>query len=177
MGCSSVIETEPGHYFVVLETAQHKAGTLNLAGGGWDEQEMIKQCRSRETEEESGGLKTRPIGIAGIYEYFDERNRHRLQFHFVSEVVSGSLDELTPSEEHPWAGSLPFEQIEDIYENGGLRSWRVFESIRRCHEGRVGDLGLLMTGSSPPAMPMLGEVPALGDRTNGSQDLIELAVR
>jgi ADP-ribose pyrophosphatase YjhB (NUDIX family) len=141
IGCFNVIphpdsEANPDSYLLCQETAQHKAGLLNLLGGGFERgiDKIITNCASREAREEGGGkLEVQWIGGIGLYEY-PNPDQHRLHIIVASDLLKG---EPAPSKEHPVVDFFSFEEIKAMDRAGQLRGPAVLRSIDFHRRGMI----------------------------------------
>ncbi|HUD05293.1 MAG TPA: NUDIX hydrolase [Candidatus Saccharimonadales bacterium] len=139
-----------GRFVLVQETAPHKKGKLNLAGGTKDpgDRTLIDTAK-REAKEETGGIhSTIPdhgfdvviTGLIGVYAH--EQHTSRLCVVFSAVAISGIM---WASTEHPIVDAYTIEEVDEFHDMGRLRDERVHHAIHAYYKGIVLPIGELST--------------------------------
>jgi 8-oxo-dGTP pyrophosphatase MutT (NUDIX family) len=100
-------------------------GKWNLPAGRLEKESLI-ECLIRETKEETG-FEVKPSYLIGIYQYPQILGLNVIFFVFSSKISKGKFKPTKEIEKINW---FSFKEIENLWNEGGLRGDYILEAIR-----------------------------------------------
>jgi ADP-ribose pyrophosphatase YjhB (NUDIX family) len=131
----TVLRDEQGRYLMVQERQPQAYGLWNIPAGWVDEGETPQHAAVREASEEVGF----EVELQDDTPIYQEENteRKRTYYAFLGRIIGGKLE--IQKEELLDADWLELDKIEQLNDNGKIRSGWIIESIRRAENAHNRD--------------------------------------
>lgn len=131
----TVLRDEQGRYLMVQERQPQAYGLWNIPAGWVDEGETPQHAAVREAGEEVGF----EVELQDEKPIYQEENteRKRTYYAFLARIIGGRLK--IQEEELLDAGWLELDKIEQLNDDGKIRSGWIIESIRRAENAHNRD--------------------------------------
>jgi len=129
IGASVVVGNPDGsnEHLVIAETEEHKYLTVNFPGGKKKKRETIGRCAARECLEEAK-VEVEVTHVIAIH----ERPDRSIHVTLAATAIGGSPEH---SNEHPWAGYYPDEELEKMQQEGDTRWPTMISDIEKSRRG------------------------------------------
>lgn len=132
IGAGVVIEQD-GKYVLIQEVRHEKAGFFNLSAGTLEVEEDFKTCILREAKEETGA-EIELQNFLGVYQTVIASGSNVVFLVFSGRVSS---DAMFSSDEHKVIGAYAYNEIQEMDNDGQLRSPIVMKAIDDLRAGYV----------------------------------------